>query len=297
MRNIALILLLIFVGVDSVAQFRKNRDRGSASADTNLNYANPVEYFIAGIEVTGLTILDKNSMISLTGLKVGDKIKIPGDAISGAIRKLWKHGLVGDVAINVEKIEGENVWLIIKLSERPRLTNFYFSGISKGQESSLKEDLTLIRGKIVNDAMLRNTELAVKKFFVKKGYLNTKVKIIQERDTISTDGIRLQIDVNTNSKVKINKISIEGNQNVADGTIKGKMKGTHEHPRFVLHRTLLKELFTFKPFEFFGSSHPVSWKEVKEFMGENVKLNVFKGSKFIQADYEDDKKNIVAYYN
>jgi outer membrane protein insertion porin family len=112
MRNIVLILLLIFVGVDSVAQFRKGRDRGNTSVDANLNYANPTEYFIAGIEVVGLNILDKNAMISLTGLKVGDKIKIPGDAISSAIRKLWKHGLVGDATISVEKIEGEMFGLL-----------------------------------------------------------------------------------------------------------------------------------------------------------------------------------------
>ncbi|MFZ2906923.1 MAG: POTRA domain-containing protein [Cyclobacteriaceae bacterium] len=298
MRNIVLIFLLLFVGVETMAQFRKNRtDRANASADANLNYANPAEYFIAGIEVKGLNVLDKNAMISLTGLRVGDKIKIPGDAISGAIRKLWKHGLVGDVSIHVEKIEGENVWLAIVLSERPRLTNFYFTGIKKGQESSLKEDLTLIRGKIVNDAMLRNTELAVKKFFVKKGYLNTEVQIHQERDTVSTDGIRLRIHVSPKSKVKINKITIIGNEAIAESKIKGKMKGTHEYPRFVLHRTLLKEIFHFKPVQFFGSSHDVSWKQVKEFMGDNVKLNVFKGSKFIQSDYEDDKKSIVALYN
>lgn len=297
MRNSILILALLFVGFDSFAQFRRARDKGNTAVDNNLNYANPAEYFIAGIEVTGLAILDKNAMISLTGLKVGDKIKIPGDAISGAIRKLWKHGLVGDASITVEKIEGQNVWLIVILSERPRLTNFYFTGISKGQESSLKEDLTLIRGKIVNDAMLRNTELAVKKFFVKKGFLNTTVKIIQERDTLNRDGIRLQIDVNTKSKVKINKISIDGNQSVSDAKLKGKMKGTHEHPRFALHRTLLKELLTFKPLEFLGSTHTVNWSEVKEFMSDNVKLNVFKGSKFIQTDYEDDKKKIIAFYN
>lgn len=297
MRNIVLILLLLFVGVDAVAQFKKNRARSAATAENDLNYANPAEYFIAGIEVTGLSILDKNAMISLTGLKIGDKIKIPGDDISGAIRKLWKHGLIGDATISVEKIEGENVWLTILLSERPRLTNFSFTGISKGQESSLKEELTLIRGKIVNDAMLRNTELAVKKFFVKKGYLNTQVKITQERDTIATDGIRLKINVNPLSKVKINKISIDGNERLTESAIKGKMKGTHEHPRFTLHRTLLSKLFSFKPFQFFGSSHDVSWKEVKEFMGENVKLNVFKGSKFIQADFDDDKKNIVSFYN
>lgn len=295
MRNLLLILLL-FACVDTFAQFRKGRER-STGTDTNLNYANPAEYIIAGIDVKGLNILDKNAMISLTGLRVGDKIKIPGDAISGAIRKLWKHGLVGDVSVNVEKIEGENVWLVIQLSERPRLTNFYFSGIRKGQESALKEDLTLIRGKIVNDAMLRNTELAVRKYFVKKGYLNTEVKIIQERDTIATEGIRLRININRKSKVKINKISIDGNENLAEGKIKAKMKGTHEHPRFSLHRTLIAEAIAFKPRNLFRPSRPVSWQQFKEFIGDNIKLNFFKGSKFIQSDYEDDKKSIIAFYN
>jgi outer membrane protein insertion porin family len=297
MRNIVLIILLLFVGVDAMAQFRRGRAQTSATPNNELNYANPTEYFIAGIEVVGLNILDKNAMISFTGLKIGDKIKIPGEDISGAIRKLWKPGLIGDATISVEKIEGENVWLTIMLAERPRLTNFSFSGISKSQESSLKEELTLIRGKIVNDAMLRNTELAVKKFFVKKGHLNTQVKIVQERDTISTDGIRLRINVNPQSKVKINKITFDGNENLSESALKGKMKGTHEHARFTLHRTLLKEIFTIKPFQFFGSTHDVSWKEVKEFLGENIKLNVFKGSKFIQTDFEDDKKNVVSFYN
>ncbi len=299
MRNLVLITLLLFAAFNTFGQInRRNRERAAnASADSNLNYANPGEYIIAGIEVTGLNVLDKNSMIALTGLKVGDKIKIPGDAITAAIRKLWKHGLIGDATISVQKIEGENVWLVIKLAERPRLTNFYFTGIRKGQETSLKEDLTLIRGKIVNDAMLRNTELAVKKFFVKKGYLNTEVKITQERDTISTDGIRLKIAVNPKSKVKIHKISIIGNENISDGKIKGKMKGTHEYARITLHRAIISELLHFKPKEFFGSNHPVSWSEVKEFLSDNVKPNVFKGSKFIQADYEDDKKKIISYYN
>ncbi len=299
MRTSILIFFLLLVGLDTMAQFRRSRASQSSPTD-NLNYANPAEYVIAGIEVTGLNILDKNAMISLTGLRIGDKIKIPGDAISNAIRRLWNHGLVGDVTIGVQKIEGENVWLEIKMAERPRLTNFYFTGISKGQESSLKEELTLIRGKIVNDAMLRNTEIAVKKFFVKKGFLNTEVKILQERDTIATDGIRMKIAVNTNSKVKINKISITGNENIADGKIKKQMKKTAEHPRFALHRTLIKKVFNLKPRDvktYFTESHPASWRDVKEFFSDNIKLNVFKGSKFIQSEFEEDKKKIIEHYN
>jgi outer membrane protein insertion porin family len=296
MKKVLFLVILIGITADAWAQFRK-RNATTGATENNLNYASPVEYTIAGIEVTGLNVLDKNAMVSLTGLKVGDKIKIPGDAITNSIRSLWKHGLVGDVTIQVARIEGNDVYLNIVLAERPRLTGFYFTGINKSQESGLKEDLTLIRGKIVNDAMIRNTELAVKKYFVKKGFLSTEVKVIQEKDTLNRDGIRLKIAVNPKSKVKINKISFEGNNSISDAKLKKKMKGTHERPRFSLHRALISEVIALKPKEFVDSSYETSWKEVKEFINDNVKLNLFTSSKFIQTDYEDDKKKIIEYFN
>ena len=120
-------LVILGSGFSGFAQFRKSRDKATPAAapvsEATLNYANPSEYFIAGIEITGLNVLDKNAMISLTGLKIGDKIKIPGDQIATAIRKLWKHGLVGDVSISVDRIEGLNAYLTVTLAERPRLTD------------------------------------------------------------------------------------------------------------------------------------------------------------------------------
>ena len=295
MRRVLFIIILLCLALEGMSQFRRNRDR--VVGGNSLNYAKPTEYFIGGIEVTGLNVLDKNAMVSLTGLKVGDKIKIPGDAISSAIRSLWKHGLVGDVTISVSKIEGENVFLAIILSERPRLTGFYFTGINKSQETSLKEDLKLIRGKIVNDALVRNTELAVKKHFEKKGFLNTEVKITQDRDTINQEGIKLKIAVNPKSKVKINQIRFDGSTAMADSKLKSKMKKTHERPRFELHRTILKYVFSFNPKEYFDSSYVVSWPQVIEFLHANIKPNVFGGSKFIKAEYEADKEKILDYYN
>lgn len=292
------VLLELITATDLHAQFRRSRERASA-VDNNLNYSNPSEFIIAGIEVEGLQILDKNAMISLTGLRVGDKIKIPGDAISGAIRRLWKHGLIGDVTISVERIDGNQVWLLLTLAERPRLTHFYFTGINKTQESSLKEELKLIRGKIVNEAMIRNTELSVKKFFIKKGYLNTQVKITQEQDTLS-HGIRLRIAINTGSKVKIHKIQFEGNEVFADHKLKAKMKKTAEYPRIALHRTVIRKLIDFRPAHiksWINSSYPVTWNEFREALSENIQLNFFKGSKFIAADFEEDKEKIIEFYN
>ena len=159
MKRIFMIAMLLCVAFDTFSQFRRARERDTQPVqDGNLNYANPKEYTIAGIEVVGIEILDKNAMISISGLKIGDKIKIPGDDISNAIRKIWKYGLVGDISILVDRIEGSDIYLTIELTERSRLNSFYFTGISKTQESGLKEDLNLIRGKIVNDAMVRNTE-------------------------------------------------------------------------------------------------------------------------------------------
>src|SRR5438128_2198611 len=108
MRRILIFGILMCITISSWAQFRRGRDRGAADSENNLNYANPREYTIAGIDVKGINVLDKNAMISISGLKIGDKIKIPGDAISGAIRKIWKYGLVGDVTIEVDRIEGES---------------------------------------------------------------------------------------------------------------------------------------------------------------------------------------------
>ncbi len=293
-------LTIFFAGFLNLswAQFRKSRtDRPATPSQNNLNYTNPAEYTIAGIEVTGLNILDKNAMVSLTGLKIGDKIKIPGDGISNAIRNLWKHGLVGDVTIKVDRIEDQNVFLNLTLAERPRLTGFFFSGISKSQESGLKDELKLIRGKIVNDAMVRNTELAVKKYFVKKGFLNTDVRIVQQKDTLNRDGIRLKITVDPKSKVKINRISFDGNVAISDAKLKKKMKKTHERPRFSIHRTLIQEIFSIQPKEFVTTTHEVDKKQLLEFVTDNVKLNIFAGSKFIKTEYEDDKKKILDFYN
>lgn len=297
MRRAFLLFIFLCVALSSFAQFRRNRSNNASTDANSLNYVSPAEYTIAGIEVSGITVLDKNAMISISGLKVGDKIKIPGDGISDAIRKIWKYGLVGDISINVDKIDGDNVYLSIVLSERSRLTTFYFIGINKSQESGLKDDLKLIKGRIVNDAMIRNTEQAVKKYFVKKGFLNVEVKITQEKDTLNREGIKLRIAVNPKSKIKIHTITFTGNDNMSDGVLKKKLKKTKEYPRFSLHRTLIAEALRIKPKAFITSTHPASWKETKKFLSDNVKLNIFSSSKFIKTEYDEDKKKLIEYYN
>ena len=287
-----------------MAQFRQHGEsqtqKPATLSQSLLNYASPNEYIIGGIDVVGLKVLDKNAMISLTNLRVGDKIKIPGEQISLAIKKLWKHGLVGDVKISADRVEGQTVYLNIELTERPRLSEYYFTGISKGRQSSLKEELKIVKGKIVNDATLKNTELAVKKYFNKKGFLNTEVKIFEETDTVLRGGVKLRIEVDIKTKVKINDINFDGNTDLTDTKLKKKMKKTHENARFSVHRKIISALLTTSPLKYktaLDSSYHVTWRQLKSFVNESVKLNFFNSSKFIKSEYEEDKKKVITYMN
>ncbi|MTI20709.1 outer membrane protein assembly factor BamA, partial [Fulvivirga sp. RKSG066] len=299
MRRVLIFLILCCFAGQVDAQFRKrNQSRSDNSSD--LNYSNPTEYVIAAIEVSGLKVLDKNALISLSGLKVGDKVKVPGDDISGAIKKLWKHGLVGDVTISIDKIEGDQIYLNIGLAERPRLTGFTFEGVKKSRETEIREDLNLIRGRILSDAIIRNTQLTVKNNYVQKGFLNADVKVIQEEDTLNTDGVRLKIKVEPKAKVKIHRIRIIGNDEFSDSKVKKKMKKTNERLRFSLFRRAAELVVGFTPkkaADFMTESYDVSGEEFKQFLTDNIKLNFFKSQKFIQSEYEADKEAIIAFYN
>ena len=239
MRKTFLLVLLCIITFSLDAQIRRrsNAQRQAPQQQQQqsevANYAQPKEYVIASIEVEGLRVLDKNALISLTGLKVGDNIKIPGDKASNALRKLWKYGLIGDAGLRIDKIEGENIFLTFVLNERPRLTGFTFEGIKQSKETELREDLNLIRGKIISDAVIRNTEMTVSNYFIDKGFLNTEVTVVQEEDTINTDGVRLKIMIDTKSKVRIDRIDFVGNENFPDAKLKSKMKSTNERARFL----------------------------------------------------------------
>lgn len=300
MKKIFLLLIVVVLSDAAFGQFRNRNKNKNTTTSEELDYSNPQEYEIANIKVQGINVLDENALISLTGLKEGDRIRVPGDDISGAIRKLWKHGLVGDVSIFIEKPELGKINVIIELTERARLTGFTFEGINKAREADLRDNLNLIRGRVLSDAIIRNAEITVKKHFVDKGFLNTEVKVIREADSLNREGVKLRIMVNKKAKVKIKDIKFEGNNDIDGAKLKKKMKSTNEKVRFTIPEKLADAVFGFNPKktkEFVTDKHDASWKDVKKFVNDNIKLNFFNSSKFVRTDFEDDKKVVINYYN
>ena len=217
--------------------FGKNRKKSTAAIE--INYASPRKLEIADIQIRGLQFLDNNALTSLSGLKIGDKIKIPGDEISLAIKKLWKQGIIGNISIFASKIEGNQVWLVIELSERPRLVKYEFEGVSKSHRTEIEDELELTKGKIITDVVIKNTELAIRKFYEAKGFFNAHVTLSQRIDTVLRNSAILTIEVEKGRKVKIYDINFYGNKSFSDTKLRSKFKKTGETPRFSLPSELL----------------------------------------------------------
>ena len=264
-----------------------------------IDYSNPRTFEVAEIRYTGLVVLDERAVTSYAGIKVGDRIPIPGQEISDAIKKLWDQGIIADVQFWLTRTEGDKAYIEVKVTERPRILQFQIDGVTSTQQTEITDQLGII-GKVASAPLVKNTEILIKKYFEEKGYLNTVVKTTQLTDTLVNDGVRLTFTVDRKEKVKINKIHFEGNEAFEDNKLKKPLKNTKERARFWLIAHLFDQVFKTTPksaYNFVAKSDTVSSKEFKEFINDNVKLNFLKSSKYIRADFEEDKKGLINWYN
>jgi outer membrane protein insertion porin family len=302
MKRSLLILFCLIWSASAIAQIRLGQSRYASTRPVNileLNYAKPQKFRIAEIKAVGLSTLDENAIISLSGLKVDDRIDVPGDAISGALKKLWGQGIIGDVKILVTKIEGEDIYLLLDLTERPRFSRVEFEGINKTQEGELRDKVN-IRGRVVRDDVLNTAKRNIEKYYLDKGFLNTEVKIIQDRDTTLPNSVKLRFDIDPKSKVKINEIAFYGNDEISDRALKGKLKKTKEHARVAIFKDFYSRLVDADGKSLTQSllnSQVATSEQVNSYINKNFKLNFFNGSKYNPKEYRADKDKAIAFYN
>lgn len=217
-KRIALVILLTVL---SNLGFTQTNDSLFVSA---LKY--PKTYRLAPLQIEGAQYSDKNVITLLSGLTAGDEIKVPGDKISDAIKKLWKQGMFEDIQIIQDKIIGNDIFLIIKVVERPRLTKFKFTGdVKKNDAEDLRGRIKLMQERVVTDYMLGNIKNTVNQFYLDKGYLYNKVDIIQKKDTLAkTPHIVLTINVKKGKVVRIDNIQFKGNTVFTSAKLRRKME-------------------------------------------------------------------------
>lgn len=301
MRKIFILFLFLISIKSTFGQVVFGRNQNSGSSGISINYSSPKEYEIADIEVRGVQYLDNNALISLSGLRVGDKIKVPGDEVTTAIKKLWKQGIIGNVSIFASKVEEDRVWLVIQLTERPRLSKYIIKGVNKTQQGEIEEKIGVVRGKMLTDVLLKNTELAVVKYLEGKGYLNAEVDIVQQSDTILRNSAYLRIDIQRGQKVKIRNIQFEGNEEFTSAKLRSKFKKTGMVPKFSLPTEIIentpKLLWPSNLFQLAKNQKKVTNEETREYLAKHVNFNFFKAAKYVEEEYETDKDLLIGFYN
>ncbi len=214
------------------------------------------KYIIGGIEVTGSKRYNAQTILTTSGLKVGDEIIIPGEKFSAIIHKLWGYKLFSDVNIYIQRIEGNKAFLELAIKEIPSLVDWKITGIREKKAEGIVKDAEIKKGTKVNESFIANTKNYIINKYKKEGYLNTKVTIDTKVDTTDANGVNMLIHIDQGNKVKVDHIAFEGNKKYSSAKLRKKLKKTKQR--------------TFGRF----------WKR----------------SKYVAKDYDEDLTSLIDFY-
>ena len=220
------------------------------------------EYILKDIVIDGVQKYTPAQILRLTGLNKGEKVDIPGLRISNAIKKLWETESFSKVEVYVESVEGESIILKFALQDLKELGEIKFVGkrIGKSKNEKLAKDNNLKPGTKITQNLVSTLQNNIPKDYVKKGFADASIAIKEKPSAVDPNMVDWTIEVEKGKKVKIDKILFEGNEAISSKKLRSK-----------------------------------GFKETKQ-KSFGIK-GILKPSKFIQDKYEEDKNNLIAYYN
>ncbi|MBI3258025.1 MAG: outer membrane protein assembly factor BamA [Ignavibacteriae bacterium] len=189
----------------------------------------PRKYKIAGISVEGNKFSDEQTIISLSGLRVGSEVDIPGRELQDAIKSLWLRNQFSDVDIVVEKSTPLGVFFTIKVKEYSRFSWLEVIGSDKVSYSDIKKAVGHSRGDILSPYDAYLSAKAVKALYDKEGMMYATVKPeIVPTDTASYS--RLVLTIQEGVEFHVSSVSFTGNTKVSSGDLEGALEDTHSKP-------------------------------------------------------------------
>ena len=300
-----LVLASLILLVSLSAQSQSSTDTTITSIDADLvnifTQKTVKTYKVASVKVVGNKFFDENLLISIANINVGDEIKIPSsDVFSKAITKLWSQNYFSNVQIYLTNLEGKNISVEIQVTERPRLSKFYFRDIRKGESDDLSGKTGLVPNRVVTENMKITAVEAIKKYYAEKGYQDAKVKVVEQKENAANNTLSLNFYITKGSKIHINNINFGGNNFVEESKLKKQLKDTKEQSRFTLFPTYDKAMiveakhYTFD--DYLKEKGYLTFSRTKKVLDPYVRLK-FSSAKFDSKKFTSDLDNILEYYN
>jgi outer membrane protein insertion porin family len=226
------------------------------------------KYAIADIKVTGVENYGYEDyvLIGISGLSVGQKVFVPGDELTTAVKAFWKHGLFSDAAIYATKLTADSVWINIALKPNLIISTINYHGVKKGEREDLEGKIGMAKGSQLTPNLVNRARKRIKDYFDEKGFSNAEITIRQYDDVANQGKSIMDITVNKNEKTKVREIIINGNEKVSYSDLRLAMKKTNSG--FSLRKN--------------------QWLNIRK---------LFSTKKFVREEYEKDLQNIIAKYN
>ena len=168
-------------------------------------YVKGKEYIIEEISVLGLKTFNEQTVITYTGLRKGQQIRIPGEEISAIISKLWKLDLFSNINFYLSKINGNSASLEIVIEELPTLSEYKITGLKKSKIETIVSETELKKGKKITENFIKTTKNYIINKFKKDGFLNTKVSVNVIPDTAEVNYSKMLIKVDIGDKTSHGK--------------------------------------------------------------------------------------------
>lgn len=218
---------------------------------------------IGGISVEGVKNYEDYLLIGISGLSVGDMIEFPGEDISQAVKRYWKHGLFSTVKIEADKIQNDSIYLKIVLSMRPRVSELNINGVKKGEADDLRNKMGIVKGNQITPNVIDRAKIVAKKYYDDKGFKNATIDIVEHDDINNEDQLIVDVNIDKHEKVKVRHIHITGNDHIKRKKFMGNF----------FSGGLLKKT------------------------NEKGFKSLLKAKKFIDEKYAEDKERVIEKYN
>jgi len=251
LTSYTVVLFALFFSFSANAQVQKD------TISKNITFEKGKEYILGGITVTGLKKFSEETVKVFTGLRNGQVIKLPGDKLTSAIKKLYESKQFSNVDVYLARIDGNTVYLQFDVQELPQLNQIKISGVKKSKQKELIKDAELKTGVMVTDNLIVTTKNYFTKKYTDKGFLKTKVNLDIVNDTTDLNTVNMNVFIDKGKKIKIKNINFNGNEKISDKKLRKAMSNTK-----------------------------------RKFVGR-----FWKGSKFIEEDYQEDLESILDKYS
>ncbi|NOQ91202.1 MAG: outer membrane protein assembly factor BamA [Flavobacteriaceae bacterium] len=186
------------------------------------------KYVLGGVSIKGNETISEQSILIFSGLNTGQSLKIPGDKLSSAIKKLWSSKLFSNVDIFVTKIDEDAIYLEISVNELDKVGTVTIKGLKKSKTEDLRKEIEFQKGSMLTENLSKTTENFIKDKYREKGFLKTKVTITTRKDTSKPNTQDALILIDKGSRVKIKQITFHDNIALSDKKLKKQLKKTKE---------------------------------------------------------------------